>query len=68
MDYVARRLSSLPMVGGAFLAILGAGLLESAGVPSPGAMAAGFVVFFVSALAADVTLGRLIRQRGNGPW
>ena len=67
MDYVARRLSSLPIVGGAFVALFGAGLLDSAGVPGPAAMAAGLVVFMAAALAAEVTLGGLIHHRANGP-
>jgi hypothetical protein len=67
MDYVGRRLSSLPIVGGALVALLGAGVLESAGVPGPAAMAAGLVVFIATALAAEVTLGHWIRHRANGP-
>jgi hypothetical protein len=67
MDYVGRRLSSLPIVGGALVALLGAGVLESAGVPGPVAIAAGLVAFVSIALAAEVTLSHRIRHRENGP-
>jgi hypothetical protein len=67
MHYVSRRLSSLPIVAGALVALLGAGLLESAGVPGPAATAAGLVVFVATVLAADETLGHRIRHRANGP-
>lgn len=67
MDYVVRRLSSLPLVGGAFLALLGVALLESAGVRSPAAIAAGVVVFVASALATEVILGDRISHHLRGP-
>jgi sulfite exporter TauE/SafE len=67
MDYVVRRLSSLPLVGGAFLALLGVALLESAGVRSPAAIAAGVVVFVASALATELILGDRIRHHLKAP-
>ena len=67
VDYVVRRLSSLPLVGGAFLALLSAALLESAGVRSPAAIAAGVVVFVASALVTEVILGDRIRHHLRGP-
>jgi hypothetical protein len=67
MDYVGRRLSSLPIAGAALVALLGAGVLESAGVPGPTAIAAGLVVFVATALAAEVTIDHRIRHRANGP-
>ena len=67
MDYVARTLFALPVVGGAVVAFLGAGLLESTGLPGPAVLAGGMVAFVVTALAADLAVGRLIRHRVEGP-
>ena len=67
MAYVARRLSSLPVVGGAMLAFVGAGLLGSAGLPGPTAIAAGLVGFVATATVINLAVGELTRHREGKP-
>lgn len=68
MDYVARRLSSLPVVGGVISGFLTASLLESAGLPGPVAAGAGVLVFVVAtSLATGLAARRQTLQRGRGP-
>ena len=67
MVYVARRLFSLPVVVGAFVAFVGAGLLESAGLPGPAAMAGGLTGLVATALAADLVVDRVLRHRVKRP-
>jgi hypothetical protein len=69
MDYVSRRIVSLAVGAGAIVALVSAGFLESAGLPGPIAVGAGFVGFvvatgFVTDLIAD---GRMpVRAEGPG--
>jgi len=68
MDYVARRLSSLAVVGGAISGFLIASLLESAGLPGPVAAGAGLLAFVVAtSIAAGLAASRRTPHRGNGP-
>jgi hypothetical protein len=65
MGYVARRLSSLAVVG-AFMAFLGTSLLESAGLPAPVAIGGALLAFVATLFALDVAVGRLNRRHGKG--
>jgi hypothetical protein len=58
IDYLTRRLASTVVLVGAFLAIGGISLLESAGLPMPVAAGTGLVVFLSSAVLASQLASR----------
>jgi hypothetical protein len=65
MDYVSRRLSSLAVVIGAFVAFLVASLAESGGLPEPVAIGAGLVAFVATIVGIGPAGGRVISQPGK---
>ena len=68
MAYVSRRIVSLAVGAGAILALLSAGFLESAGLPAPIAVGAGFVGFVVATMfVTDLSADGRIPVRAEGP-
>jgi hypothetical protein len=67
MGYVFRRLSSLAVIVGLIAGLIGAVLVESAGLPGPVVLGAGLVVFLgTTSLAARLAAGHLVPQRRDG--
>jgi hypothetical protein len=65
-DYIARRVSSLAIVGGAITGFLSAGILESAGLPEPVAVGAGLLAFVAATwLATFLAIGRPMSRYGE---
>lgn len=67
MGYVFRRVSSMVVVVGVAAGLIGATLVESAGLPGPVAVGAGIVAFVAAtSLATGLADGRLMPHRGRG--
>jgi hypothetical protein len=58
MAYATRRLSSILVVAGAVIGIVSVTMLERLGMPLPGALAIGFLLFAATATSATNVAAR----------